>query len=518
MIPVDLSRIDAKFENQLFLLKFSCADHSEADLSFECANGQMIVDCDANDCVRAVSFLRAENSFFFDSISSFSMILKPKKSKIVQQNDEFVDEREKVDRKERVDASSLIVDDVDDDSSPIRFLTPRVKRLFTRLPLSREALVLLPRSTRYRHSMVRHLAWIAESSALADESKRCIDMIAAVEHDELLPFLESTWLRVRMNEARLREFDEDPTPILEFFGDKIRVKKLNAVGSYFTRLMRLFLTQCMKTPVSNCVAKSQIFSHDKRRTLGDIDLFFEAESERHHVELAIKNYVQVDAAEYNDANVDSSDPMYALAQFVGPLATGDSLCRILRFTKDRQKRLSQLAECEAIVEKMSSVCSQESRAQAPRVRFCLRGNLFRNRAWPTTADEMAINSLPHPVEHWSLRIGATEQALTAQLRLLMSNGAIETFLLTCSNNELTAIAFPYGDNACENLQTVEEWVDTHRDIFIARRGVCVAQIAHAKNLKTYIEVRRFYFLPNSWNGRDGSKDWKGRKKFEKSSE
>ncbi len=371
-----------------------------------------------------------------------------------------------------------------------------------RAPLRDAALALLPPSQRFRHAVVRHIAWMCEPCRLVRVCKRAVDVPALVQRDALVPFVDAAWLaalRLRA-EPQLRELDADPTPLIEWLSTPSRLFALRAVGTYFTHLLAYFLRDVCN--FSFVVSKVQIFAN--KQTIGDIDMMFRVEDNQpaHAWELSIKNYVEVHDPRHFDHRAAADDPLRPLVQFCGPLSTGDSLWNIVQRTHNRATSLRARPEFE------HALAALHVDAASTQTSFLLRGYLFEH--WDRDATPPPT-PVPLPPDYggvvcraarWHTGIDGVDT-----LHRLAGGGALAaaTRFVPLNKFDLCAVAINADDAASlANLLAADVFVERHRALLDDPvKAFAISMLRLAPEADTWLEVGRFFLLPSQWSSQKG---------------
>jgi hypothetical protein len=365
--------------------------------------------------------------------------------------------------------------------------------VFNREPLSDAAMLLLPENLRFRHAVVRHIAWLCEPCKLTQVCERTVDVPTLVRNDCMTPFADEAWLnalRLRC-QPQLLELDANPAPLIEWLSMPSRLFALRAVGTYFTYLLAFFLRDVCN--FAFVIAKVQVFA--QKQTVGDIDMLFRPDEEGAAMawELSIKNYVEVRDPLFFDLRAEPTDPLAALNCYCGPLSTGDSLWNIVSRTHNRAKSLRVRSEYHR------TLSSLHVDANATHTAFMLRGNLYE--FW----DRNAPPAPPAPfgsVTCRSVRWLSGEDGPAMLTRLGGGDElAATTRFVVLNKFDLCAAVVNVSDvRATAHLLTAQEFCERYRALLEDPvRALALTQLRLAADNQAWCEVGRWFLLPRHWS-------------------
>jgi hypothetical protein len=379
------------------------------------------------------------------------------------------------------------------DKSRALALPIHLAEVLHREPLSDAALLVLPERLRFRHAVVRHIAWLCEPCKLTQVCESTVDVPALVRNGEMTPFADEAWLhalRLRC-QPQLLELDANPAPLIEWLSMPSRLFALRAVGTYFTYLLAYFLRDVCN--FAFVIAKVQVFA--LKQTVGDIDMLFRPDEEGAAMawELSIKNYVEVRDPQFFDLRAEPTDPLYALNRFCGPLSTGDSLWNIVARTHNRAKNLRVRGEFHR------TLASLHVDSATTNTGFLLRGNLydFWDRDSPP-APPSPFGSVACRSTRWLsgedgaamlTRLGGGE-ALAATTRYVVLN-----------KFDLCAVVINASDvRSVEQLHTAEEFCVRFQALLEDTvRALAITQLRFSDEHQAWCEVGRWFLLPRHWS-------------------
>lgn len=365
--------------------------------------------------------------------------------------------------------------------------------VFNRDPLSEAAVLLLPENLRFRHAVVRHIAWLCEPCKLTQVCEATVDVPALVGSDAMTPFADESWLKaLRLRcQAQLLELDANPAPLIEWLSMPSRLFALRAVGTYFTCLLAFFLRDVCN--FAFVIAKVQVFA--QKQTVGDIDMLFRPDEEGAAMawELSIKNYVEVRDPQYFDLRAEPTDPLAALNCYCGPLSTGDSLWNIVTRTHNRAKSLRERAEYHR------TLAALHVDSSTTRTAFMLRGNLYD--FW----DRSAPPAPPVPfgtVVCRSVRWLSGEDGAAMLTRLGGGDELAATTRFVLLNKfDLCAMVVNLSDaRATAQLYTAEVFCERYKALLEDPvRALAITQLRFAPDNQAWCEVGRWFLLPRHWS-------------------
>lgn len=387
---------------------------------------------------------------------------------------------------------------LDEGAARVASLPVHLADVLGRAPLNDGALALLPPSQRFRHAVVRHIAWMCEPCRLVRVCERAVDVPALVQRDVIVPFVDAAWLsalRLRA-EPQLRELDADPTPLIEWLSTPSRLFALRAVGTYFTHLLAYFLRDVCN--FSFVVSKVQIFA--SKQTIGDIDMMFRVEDNQPAMawELSIKNYVEVRDAHHFDQRAAADDPLRPLVQFCGPLSTGDSLWNIVQRTHARAAMLRARPEFE------HALAALHVDAATTQTSFLLRGYLFEHWERDATPPPTPV---PLPPDYGGVVCRAVrwltgDDGLDTLLRLAGgAELAAATRFVPLNKFDLCAVAINADDAAAlANLLPAAAFVERHRALLDDPvKAFAISLLRLTPDSATWLEIGRYFLLPSAWS-------------------
>jgi hypothetical protein len=383
------------------------------------------------------------------------------------------------------------------DGERVPALPIHLAEVLHRAPLSDAALALLPESLRFRHAVVRHIAWMCEPCRLVSVAEERVDLPALVAAGRVVPFADQSWLqalRVR-TDAQLRELDADPAPLIDWLSTPSRLFALRAVGTYFTNLLAFFLRELCE--FSLVVSKVQVFCN--KQTIGDIDMLFRVEENTDALawELSIKNYVEVCDAQHFDPRATADDPLLPLVRFCGPLSTGDSLWNIVQRTHVRSSQLRARAEYK------QALAAMHVDAATTTTFFLLRGYLFDHleRGATPPPPPIPLASAWGGVSAYAMEWRSAEDDAATLVRLGGGPAlAASTRYASLNKFDLSALVINGDDReALATLADAATFFERNRATFDdPARAFAITIVRLTADGAAWIEICRVFLLPREW--------------------
>jgi hypothetical protein len=387
---------------------------------------------------------------------------------------------------------------VNADGERVPALPIHLAEVLHRAPLSDAALALLPESLRFRHAVVRHIAWMCEPCRLVSVAEERVDLPALVAAGRVVPFADQSWLQAlrARTDAQLHELDADPAPLIDWLSTPSRLFALRAVGTYFTNLLAFFLRELCE--FSLVVSKVQVFCN--KQTIGDIDMLFRVEENTDALawELSIKNYVEVRDAQHFDPRATADDPLLPLVRYCGPLSTGDSLWNIVQRTHIRSSQLRARAEYK------QALAAMHVDAAATTTFFLLRGYLFdhlERGATPPPPPSIPLASAWGGVSAYAMQWLSAEDDAATLVRLGGGPAlASSTRYASLNKFDLSALIINGDDReALATLADAETFFERNRATFDdPARAFAITIVRLTADGAAWIEICRVFLLPREW--------------------